>query len=307
VRFSAEIRKSVVFIGLETGGLFLPVGTGFLGIYRHRDLSFAFLVTADHVLEMIQSDVFSVRLNRRNGDAESLRLSKTDRIPVLDYRNDIAMVRMQGIHDDYDVQYIDLNDELRKQELDKVSGPTVGDEVFTIGLYTSHYGQIKNIPVVRVGNIAMIPEEPVQTQRGFIDAYLVETRSIAGLSGSPVYLNIFPILHGKEGVSILQNQGHSIIGIMVGYHIISTAEDQISVPSTQGGDTVVEYSLDERNTGFAIVVPIERVYEILKSELVLKMLDFDVDSFLNSARHLATTSGSKILHYENGFRIAGQS
>ena len=66
--------------------------------------------------------------------------------------------------------------------------PTVGDEVATVGLYTSHHGHTKNIPVVRVGHISMLPDEPVMSTRGYVEAYLVEVRSIVGLSGSPVYI-----------------------------------------------------------------------------------------------------------------------
>jgi len=66
----------------------------------------------------------------------------------------------------------------------------LGDETFAIGLFRSHYGQQRNMPVIRVGNIAAMPEEPIAAKYGkdFIEGYLVEMRSIAGLSGSPVFV-----------------------------------------------------------------------------------------------------------------------
>jgi hypothetical protein len=70
--------------------------------------------------------------------------------------------------------------------IDKRVGP--GTVVSMIGLFRSHYGAERNTPVVRIGNIAAMPEEPVRTHYfGYIKAYLIEAMSIAGLSGSPVF------------------------------------------------------------------------------------------------------------------------
>jgi hypothetical protein len=74
-----------------------------------------------------------------------------------------------------------------------MSGAGLADEVITIGLLTVHYGTTRNAPVVRVGNLALIPDEPVLvTYQGGLQRrmrlYLTELRSISGLSGSPVFL-----------------------------------------------------------------------------------------------------------------------
>jgi hypothetical protein len=36
-----------------------------------------------------------------------------------------------------------------------------GDEVFTIGLFSKMSGKGRNFPIVRTGNIAMMPSEPI--------------------------------------------------------------------------------------------------------------------------------------------------
>ncbi len=36
-----------------------------------------------------------------------------------------------------------------------------------------------------MGNIAMMPDEPVRTSIGMMESYLIEVRSIGGLSGAP--------------------------------------------------------------------------------------------------------------------------
>ena len=60
--------------------------------------------------------------------------------------------------------------------------------VFITGLFRHYHGNQRNISIVgEFGNIACLIEEKIQTKDfGEIDAYLVEARSIGGLSGSPV-------------------------------------------------------------------------------------------------------------------------
>lgn len=75
------------------------------------------------------------------------------------------------------------------------SGHGVADEVVSIGLFHVHTGTERNLPIVRTGNLAMIPKEPVRVevkQAGHIVEtrewlYLIEQRSIGGMSGSPVF------------------------------------------------------------------------------------------------------------------------
>src|SRR5262249_33277136 len=128
--------------------------------------------------------------------------------------------------------------------------PGPGDEIATIGLYTSHSGVSKNIPVVRIGHLAMMPDEPVLTQNGvYLKAYLVEVRSIAGLSGSPVFLNVPQIRVVDAKIEVRSGLGVIFIGMMLGYHVVASAEDQIVVQGTQGGEVESEIPVDERNTG----------------------------------------------------------
>ena len=63
----------------------------------------------------------------------------------------------------------------------------VGSPVGLTGLFVHHHGSSRNIPIVRSGNIAAMTDEPVSTRRGLMTAFLVEVRSIGGLSGSPVF------------------------------------------------------------------------------------------------------------------------
>lgn len=147
----------------------------------------------------------------------------------------------------------------------------IGDEIIAIGLYTSHYGLEKNIPVLRVGNLAMLRSEPVLgPQNRYFDAYLVEIRSIAGLSGSPVLINP-PAIAVRDGqLQFRKGDMYIQLGVLIGYHVMASQEDQVSVPQLQArlvplGDSMdsEKKSLDERMTGFSVVIPIGRVLEII--------------------------------------------
>ena len=63
-----------------------------------------------------------------------------------------------------------------------------GDDCFMVGRFINHDGTQKNLPSVRFGNIAMLPLEKVKVRGVLVDAFLVETRSQAGFSGSPVFV-----------------------------------------------------------------------------------------------------------------------
>jgi hypothetical protein len=163
--------------------------------------------------------------------------------------------------------------------------PDLGDEVSTIGLYTSHYGQTRNIPTVRIGHIAMLPDEPVMSTRGFVKAYLVEIKSLIGLSGSPVFINVPPTRVQDGRIEMQEGRSALCIGMMLGYHLVQSVEDQIIVPRLQqsegSGDQLdenTEYSLDERSTGFGVVLPIERLIDVMESDYMTKAMDRAIES-----------------------------
>jgi hypothetical protein len=275
MRVNEKIRKAVVFVGHEPSGSFVPVGTGFLGFVEYpianpktgsKSQQINFLVTADHLTDMIPGDELSIRYNRKSGGVATLRVNKERKASHKDRACDIAMFNAPLIDDTHDQMFINLDRKIH-QALHKHRWPAgLGDEVSTIGLYASHYGETKNIPVVRTGNIAMMPDEPLWTNRGYVTAYLIETRSILGLSGSPVFLNPPEVAVIQGQIKYLPDKELITIGMMVGYHLVGTVQDQIVVPQLQGDNVGPEYSLDERNTGFAVVIPMERIFEIVESD-----------------------------------------
>jgi len=116
---------------------------------------------------------------------------------------------------------------------------SIGDETYTVGLYSLVPGRNDNVPVIRVGNIAMMPGEPIKCADNIErELYLIEMRSIAGLSGSPVF-----------ALSQVTNT-YFLIGMIHGHHTIKESETTL-------------------HTGMALVTPIRRLLEILNQpELV---------------------------------------
>jgi hypothetical protein len=144
-----------------------------------------------------------------------------------------------------------------------------GDEVFIIGLFSNHPGKLRNIPIVRVGNIAAMPGERVNSRHWHnrdIEAYLIESRSIGGLSGSPVFVHLGPIRPPKkvgEPVQIMGHRGgpHYLLGLVHG-HFDLTLPD-INMDAVDSVDTVDAAARVEINSGIALVVPVSKIIEVL--------------------------------------------
>lgn len=283
MRISAELPKCVVFIGVETErGGFAPVGTGFITSHKYdANLHFSFVATAAHVIENLSEDAqrrLVVRVNKKDGGVGYITLNGAPRLMHADAPNDVILISLGIDPTIYDIIAISADrDELEAQRATG-DGTFPGDTVAAIGLYTSHYGLIRNTPVVRTGHIAAIANEPIYTARGYAMAHLIELRTIAGLSGSPVFQTDGPV-RIRNGQLERRQQNASegtILGILVGYHCVEDPSDIIPVPrhaqtaSSSGEDY---YSADERNTGFGVVIPFERVCEIMEREDVRAVFD----------------------------------
>ena len=299
LRVTDEVRKTVVFVGIEANGSFLPLGTGLLALVEYEwngnKGSYHFLVTAKHVIDQVSGSDFWIRVNRLSAPATSFRFAKSSVVAHPDPANDIAIAFVKIWEADFDRLHYPVGRELYEESKKRLVAPGVGDEVAIVGLYTSHYGQTKSLPVIRIGHIAAMPEEPVRTGAGYVEAYLVEVKSIAGLSGSPVYLNP-PHLRARNGkIEVQSGDALILIGILVGYHVVESAEDQIQVPKFQPAKTAgaggSSPSIDERNTGFAVVIPIERIFEILETpDMKAKFEKTAADHFAKSGYRPASAT-----------------
>ncbi len=99
-----------------------------------------------------------------------------------------------------------------------------------------------------------MPDEPLQDTNTGLEyyAYLMEIRSIGGLSGSPVYV-FFPLGRFHEGTYETQRHVLYLIGLVRG-HWTREAEEFADFGETE---------VDQLNTGIAIVTPVQKAIEII--------------------------------------------
>lgn len=275
MRINELTRKSVIFLGIrDLSGEFVPYGTGFFVMWLHDELLFVYIVTARHVLESMKATKRPL-VARINGNQGTALVGDIDAdhwvFHLTESKCDIAVTHFTGSTDDFDMRAIILNGSnnnpsgvLDSSYIDQ-NDIGCGDEIFTVGLLVSHFGTAKNVPIVRTGNIAGMPEELVDLggALGHQEVYLVESRSIGGLSGSPVFLHTPPFRHVHGQVKDMGgHQREYLLGVNIG--LFSTRAHADTIPN----DTIEkrEAFLETMSSGIAIVVPIQRVIEIVGSK-----------------------------------------
>jgi hypothetical protein len=274
MRVPNKARKSVIFIGsVDDAGLFTPRATAFLVLTHSKgdDRAFPAVVTAEHVISRMQTKGHEIycRLNMIDGSAlvESLEPAKRWGHPEsATTATDVAVAPFGIDLNTVDHDYIPLPEyawdegsPFKRREFG------LGDEVFIVGLFKSHYGKQRNEPIIRIGNIAAMPHEPVHTKyAGDIEAHLIEARSIAGLSGSPVFVNVpetlpigsfIPDPRYKVDPEDINWMRYNFLGLMHGhFDLVSMTEDSAANDADQSRGI---------NTGIGVVVPARKVLETL--------------------------------------------
>jgi hypothetical protein len=211
MRFPDEVRKCVAFIGREIvdeNGIIRQKFSAtdfFVAVESESNASIThvYLVTGTHVVSALRDTEYFIRLNTQSGksiringppyntwlfhptDPDHVDVSVCELTPPAG--TDTKWLPISMLHPG---RPIHANPQIDSEDVG------VGDETAITGLFTGHHGTERNIPIVRMGNIAMMLEEKVQTDHfGEIDAYLVEARSIGGLSGSPVFVvRLYPVI-----------------------------------------------------------------------------------------------------------------
>jgi len=129
-----------------------------------------------------------------------------------------------------------------------------GDEVFMVGRFIHHEGRKRNLPSIRFGNISMMPVERITRQGAdSAEGFLVEMRSMAGYSGSPVFLLPGTVSYGrKELLSEIL-----LLGVDWG-HI----KDRAKVLRHERDEWQETGDVVEFNTAMSAVVPAWRLQEM---------------------------------------------
>jgi hypothetical protein len=280
VNISDKALKSVAFLGVMKDGQFQPRATAFFVQWTENQHRFDHLVTAEHVVSGLLSrgqDIW-LRVNILDGGAGELKLdprrffyhpnneqSPTD-VAVCPISH-ILINNESGKETEADIVFMSLNgpgsflptDEFKKQYMGR------GGNIHIIGLFRSHHGKKRNVPIVRVGTIAALPEEPIWTKYvGFIDAYLIEARSIAGLSGSPVFAVAEPALELAKGfLKEKRLQPTALMGLVHGHFDVPNLNE----------DVVADEDVPARSvhTGIGVVIPVEKIIEAIQHPDLIAM------------------------------------
>jgi len=264
-----ELLKCVVFLGYVNqkdeeklaGSAFWVSRTPYDDLETYKP---AYLVTAAHVIEHVRSDArdnkVRVRVNLRNGGQEwrdtFIGSWKVYPNPAFD----LAVLKI-GIDESTDhVAFPQAWFVTEKSMEDDGRAIELGDELFFAGLFYPHKGEKKNIPIVRVGNVAALRDEPVLNRDGHLmDAYLVESRSIAGLSGSPVFMDVQLAKRVHEGsrpwITGSNPSKFRLVGVMHGHFDWQDVE-----PDVVADDGKKKLGV---NMGIAIVIPAEKIAQVL--------------------------------------------
>ncbi len=182
----------------------------------------------------------------------------------------ILRLRLVQINEEFDCRLVPIEMLCSKEKIDEFNiGP--GDEVFIAGRFVHHEGTQKNLPTARFGNIAMLPHEPIRHGRGHLqESFLVECRSLAGYSGSPVFLFCLPLVW--DNVRKQPNVPIQLLGLDWGHlHDLEPLIDKAATRINGGRKVKVNPNWAvESNTGMACVVPAWKILELLNMEDFVK-------------------------------------
>jgi hypothetical protein len=192
MRVDDQIKKCVAFVALQKADKsYVFVGTVFFVARNNTENKHSYAITAKHVIEGIKSkglEKVFLRVNLTTGQTGIIETEANQWIYHSDENVDIAAysLRLTEVVDHvfYPETYFVDAEFIERFELD------IGDEVFVTGLFKHHHGNTRNLPIIRIGNISSMVVEKIQTRDLIMDAYLIESRSIGGLSGSPVFTNL---------------------------------------------------------------------------------------------------------------------
>jgi hypothetical protein len=275
MRVPGEVRKCVAFLMWRKDDKEGFAGTVFfvaVPLSSTPNTSIIYAVTAAHVIKKIEEfyetkiadGYVYFRLNTRDSTCMAKNKITDWHFHPNDLDIDIAVSLVPFVFKNMDltgyrIDSFVTDDTLREHDI------KIGEDVFISGLFSQHAGVNRNIPIVRMGNIAAMPEEPVNTSLGPMEAYLVETRSIGGLSGSPVFvhLGVTRKVNGKMMISASDEGVYLLLGLMHGHWDLAVPDIFPAAPRYE--DLKVKV-----NSGIGIVVPAQKILEVLNQRALLE-------------------------------------
>jgi hypothetical protein len=277
-----DIKKVATLILVDRGNGTVGVGTGFfvgIGMASHPDRSFAYFVTAKHVLfdpalGSAMPNTVTVRTNKKCGG----------------YQDDTFPVSLAGgsknvfLHGDPTVDLAVLNAGPGVTEFDIVlvsesmfaprdalvsRAVREGADVFLVGMLSMYWGKEKVYPICRFGKLALAADEKVPWNGRLESLYLVEVSPSGGNSGAPVFFYLGP--DAEPGSLTVGNPTLLLAGVVKGFfsdtqpimeQVAKDGKTSRSPLKTASGNDIVTIS----NSGIAAVTPAYVLRELLFSD-----------------------------------------
>jgi hypothetical protein len=277
MQVDSGIPKCIGFLGAQNARGFGAEGTAFFVFVTQEELDFTYMVTCRHVVRPFDPSRSSdpnpakiwVRAATKRGHPPRLiETIRGDWICHPDRTVDICAHIYDHVKwdsdDVMDIHRLEIGTIVLRRELEDTVGLSLGDEVFIPSVFVGRVGETQNIPVIRIGNIAAMPDEPIWTASSRHPAYLIETRSLGGVSGAPVFLHIASQRHMGRPDPYPEISGrivtpYFLIGMMQGFHSGQYAGDFVS---EDGEEKIVPVDTDF-NAGIGIALPVTLILDTL--------------------------------------------
>lgn len=268
MRIPETLLNTTIFLGGkdEHGQLHYRATAFLVGMPSKINIGWSCLVTARHnIVKATEAygNIY-VRINTKDGAALDIEINETWAYPEADSA-DVAVIPFGMIYNLNPEVLAIPHDWFVTQEVIQERGIGPGDDLIVMGLFSSHVGTARNLPIVRSGNIASMPHEPlIDPNTGDpYDAYLAEVRSIGGLSGSPVFVQLHSATRQEVPLVVDQQVGgqpYYLLGLIRG-HWKRYADADFS-----GDEDFGDSELVQLNTGVAIVTPIAELLPIFETK-----------------------------------------
>jgi hypothetical protein len=228
------------------------------------------LVTVKHVALGLSDIPFLIRMNAIEGDGSQNLAVEENEIEWFTHSDpdvDLAIAPFQ-----FDLRKAGNDVKFISGIESTPAGPSgfeCGDFCYTIGLFQLMAGHKRNLPVVHFGTIALLPsdekipvrdwERPHEMRTRRVEGYLVESQSIDGLSGAPVFARSIVEFTGMpttDGNAVDVYMPLKRIGVLGVWQGAWDARPDDVFAKFVGQDVRVP-------VGMGVVVPARRIVEIL--------------------------------------------
>jgi len=266
MRLKDNILECVAFIcvqrTIEGVARYESIGTAFFMSVDSKTLphvAYVYLVTAKHLVD--GGEQLYLRMNTIGGAFELIRLD-ANWLFSQDQSVDLAVLPFAPDKQIFEYKTADCTMLATESKLAEHS-IGIGEEIAIPGLFVARAGNKRNIPIVRFGNIAAMPVETLTDKKGQeYHAYLVEVRSIGGLSGSPVFAYLGPSrINPPKGNIDLGHWFIFLLGVIRGHW---------SQPKPKHKINALADDAENVNMGIAVVTPATELEAIIYGDFLTK-------------------------------------